>query len=115
MPWQRSTCGSATTTCAGSRSTTSPTRRKGSEAPASPGAPATPRDARDAGSWRARLRVEAEPVEDLVHHAAMVVEAEPHQPQVTRGDRRDRGPVVDVVVGGEQLLGVDRQPHVAGD
>jgi hypothetical protein len=48
--------------------------------------------------------------EDLVDHAPVVVQGQPDQPQRIGGDRRDRGPVVGIVVGAEQLLSEERLP-----
>jgi hypothetical protein len=61
------------------------------------------------------LGVEPQAAEDLVHHAPLVVQGEPNQPQRVGGNRCDRGPVVGIVVGAEQLLGEDAQAHLVGD
>jgi AraC-like ligand binding domain len=56
--------------------------------------------------------MEPQAAQDLVDHAPLVVQGEPNQPQRIGGGRRDRGPVVGIVVGAEQLLGEDAHGRV---
>src|SRR4029453_3252816 len=61
------------------------------------------------------LGMQPQAAEDLVDHAPLVVQGQPDQPQRIGGDRRDRGAVVGLGVGAEQLLGEDAQAHLVGD
>lgn len=57
--------------------------------------------------------MELQALDDLVGRLALGMKGEPRKIEVFRRDRRDRGAVVDIIIGREQRHRVDRGNHAA--